>query len=84
MYNIGQIMRKLSRFADAFSWWWKALQIQPSYWDVVVRPKYYHLIAFHIDTQFSGQHLGNGPFLGSCCKSNHGNRSNQGRSCSIL
>ena len=37
MCNTGIIMKQLDRPILAYKWWWKALQIQPTYWEVTVR-----------------------------------------------
>lgn len=36
MCNIGTAMNSLSRDEEAREWWWKALVLQPMYWDVMV------------------------------------------------
>lgn len=38
MCNTGTIMKRLDRPILAYDWWWKALQIRPTYWEVTVCP----------------------------------------------
>lgn len=40
MCNMGAIMKKLGHPDHAYNWWWKALQLRPTYWDVTVRCSY--------------------------------------------
>lgn len=40
MCNTGTIMKRLDRPSLAYDWWWRALQIQPTYWEVTVCPYY--------------------------------------------
>lgn len=37
MCNIGTTLRMLGKNEQAFEWWWKALRIRPTYWDIFVR-----------------------------------------------
>lgn len=30
-------MKKQGRLDQAYNWWWKALQLRPTYWEVTVR-----------------------------------------------
>ncbi len=36
MSNIGTTMKALGQPEKAYSWWWKALQLRPTYWDALV------------------------------------------------
>lgn len=36
MSNIGTTMKALGQTDKAYEWWWKALQIRPTYWDALV------------------------------------------------
>ncbi|GJN91794.1 hypothetical protein Rhopal_004817-T1 [Rhodotorula paludigena] len=33
MSNIGTTLRAMGRWAEAESWWWKAIKLRPTYWD---------------------------------------------------
>ncbi|KAH9950334.1 TPR-like protein [Amylocystis lapponica] len=35
MSNIGTTLKAMGRNDEAYEWWWKALQIRPTYWDVL-------------------------------------------------
>ncbi|RKP23618.1 glycosyl transferase family 41-domain-containing protein, partial [Syncephalis pseudoplumigaleata] len=35
MSNIGTTLRGMGRHAEAETWWWKAIQLRPNYWDAV-------------------------------------------------
>lgn len=37
MCNLGTTLKTLGRPVEAFEWWWKALQLRPAYFDVLVR-----------------------------------------------
>ena len=41
MNNIGTTMKALSRNDQAYEWWWKAIQLRPTYWDAIVRAIFY-------------------------------------------
>ena len=36
MSNIGTTMKALGQTEQAYEWWWKALQLRPTYWDALV------------------------------------------------
>lgn len=36
MCNLGVILRFMDRLVQAFEWWWKALQLSPISWDILV------------------------------------------------
>ncbi len=36
MSNIGTTMKALGQTEKAYEWWWKALQLRPTYWDALV------------------------------------------------
>lgn len=36
MGNIGTTMKAMGRTDQAYEWWWKALQLYPTYWDATV------------------------------------------------
>ncbi|KAI0825131.1 glycosyl transferase family 41-domain-containing protein [Trametes gibbosa] len=35
MSNIGTTMKALGKIEQAYEWWWKALQLRPTYWDAL-------------------------------------------------
>ena len=40
MNNIGTTMKALGRNDQAYEYWWKAIQTQPTYWDAIVRTRF--------------------------------------------
>ena len=55
MSNIGTTMKALNQTEKAYEWWWKALQIRPTYWDALVS-LFPHCMPDVVNLTMAGQH----------------------------